>query len=725
MTQFQFFATTPKGIEPMLTEELANLGVQGIRETRSGVYFTDDLAAAYRVCLWSRLANRVFYTLGRFGADSPELLYEGAMQIDWSAHMGLENSFAVDANVSHSNITHSQYAALKVKDAIADYFQARYQQRPSVSVQRPDLQINCYIHRNEAMLAIDLSGESLHLRGYRDKGSVAPLKENLAAAILVRAGWSEIAAAGGSFVDFMCGSGTLPIEAAMMACDIAPGLARDYYGFSRWLQHDEAIWNELLAEAINRKSLGLGKAPSIQGFDHHQKTLHTARHHVKKAGLDSIVTIAFQDVHSFDITPPQNGLVVINPPYGKRLGQDDDLEKLYEQVGQVLKHHFLNWQACVFTDSLALGKHIGIRANKIYTLYNGALECKLLKFDVKEDQFLMFGRLPGFLRQEQLSDNAAMFRNRITKNHKHLSRWSRRESVQCYRVYDADLPDYSVAVDLYQGDKLWVHVQEYEAPSTVDPKKARWRLREIITVLSELFKVPEEQLFLKMRSRQRGDSQYEKLAENYNFHEVTEGASKLLVNFEDYLDTGLFLDHRLIRMRLERECRDKTFLNLFGYTGAATVHAAAGGALSTTTVDMSRTYLAWAKRNMHLNGFTGENHQYLQVDCLEWLKGTQRNREQTWDVIFVDPPTFSNSKRMQSDFDLQRDHVFLIRKAMELLSPGGRLFFSNNARRFKLGSSELDLFEVKDITPSTIDEDFKRNNRIHQCWEIRHQRPGV
>jgi 23S rRNA (guanine2445-N2)-methyltransferase / 23S rRNA (guanine2069-N7)-methyltransferase len=718
MDPMKFFATTPKGMEPLLTEELRNLGVPGIKETRSGVHFEGDLVTAYQVCLWSRLANRVFYPLARFNADTPELLYEGVRTIDWSEHLSVDHTLAVDANVGNSKITHSQYAALKVKDAIADHFQDSQGARPSVSVNQPDLQVNCFIQHNEAQIAIDLSGESLHARGYRDTGSAAPLKENLAAAILMRSGWPEIAKQGGSFVDFMCGSGTLPIEAALMACDIAPGLDRSYYGFKKWKQHDPAIWDSLMDEAHVRKSKGMENVPTILGFDHHRKTLNTARHHIRKAGLQSIVEIEYLDVEDFAIDPPATGLVVLNPPYGRRLGQDDDLDKLYAEIGGVLKQHFLNWQACVFTDSLTLGKSIGIRANKIYTLFNGALECKLLKFDVRDDQFLLQGRLPGFLTQEQISENAVMFRNRLIKNRKHLARWSRKEGISCYRVYDADLPEFAVAVDLYQGEKLWVHIQEYEAPATIDPKKARWRLREVITIVRDLFDVPEEQLFLKTRSKQRGDSQYEKLAENYNFHEVAEGSVRLQVNFEDYLDTGLFLDHRPIRSLIESRSKGKSFLNLFAYTGAATVHAAVGGAGSTTTVDMSKTYLAWARRNMQLNNFVGDNHDYVHADCLEWLKDKYINK--TWDIIFVDPPTFSNSKRMNSEFDLQRDHAFVIRKAMRLLAPGGHLYFSTNARRFKLDTDSLGEWDIRDISAQSIPPDFKRNQKIHHCWEFRH-----
>lgn len=713
---YRFFAAAPKGIETLLAEELNNLGMKGVKESRSGVYFEDTIAAAYKVCLWSRVANRVLFPVSSFAAASPEELYEGIARIAWNEHLSAKNTLAVDANVSNSNITHSHYAGLKIKDAIVDYFRERENVRPSVEIERPDVRINAYINNNQADVYIDLSGESLHLRGYRDEGTVAPLKENLAAAILLRAKWPDIAADGGDFVDFMCGSGTLPIEAAMMACDIAPGLLRSYYGFTGWKQHQPEAWQALLEEAHRRREKGLERTPVIRGFDHHRNSIHKAQHHVRQANLAAYISIEYQDVYKFRLEFSKKGLVILNPPYGKRLGQNDDMNHLYKTIGDVLKKNFINWKASVFTDSLDLGKQIGIRANKIHTLFNGALECKLLHFDVRADEFFSDSRLPWFVSHEQLSENAAMFRNRIVKNRKHLGRWCKKENISCYRLYDADLPEYAMAIDIYNGEKCWLHVQEYQAPRSIDEKKARWRLREAITILRDLFGVDESQLFLKTRRRQRGESQYEKLDMSKNFHRVEEGGCKLLVNFEDYLDTGLFLDHRITRARIAASARDKSLLNLFAYTGSITVAAASGGATRTTSIDISKTYLRWAQKNMTLNGFLGKEHEFIHADCLEWLERT--DHESKYDLIFLDPPTFSNSKRMTRILDIQKDHVDIIKQTMKLLNDGGELYFSSNARRFKLHTDDLSQYHIEDITAKTIPLDFKRRQNIHHCWVI-------
>ncbi|HEY0722213.1 MAG TPA: bifunctional 23S rRNA (guanine(2069)-N(7))-methyltransferase RlmK/23S rRNA (guanine(2445)-N(2))-methyltransferase RlmL, partial [Gammaproteobacteria bacterium] len=344
----------------------------------------------------------------------------------------------------------------------------------------------------------------------------------------------------------------------------------------------------------------------------------------------------------------------------------------------------------------------------------GPIECKLFRYSVPE------ASAQGEVINPALADSsgAQMFANRLRKNLKNLGKWAQREGIDCYRLYDADLPEYAVAVDLYRGEKLWVHVQEYEAPKTVDADKALGRLQEALAVIPRVLEIPVSQLFYKVRKKQKGTAQYEKVASAGRFHEVREGSVRLLVNFTDYLDTGLFLDHRPTRLLIEQLAKDKCFLNLFAYTGVATLHAAAGGARATTTVDMSKTYLDWAQRNMALNGFTGAEHDYVQDDVLAWLEDAARLRSRQYDLIFLDPPTYSNSKRMAGDFDVQRDHVWLIRTALQLLTPGGTLIFSNNFRRFKLDNEALGDLQIEEITAKTLPRDFERNPHIHRCWKI-------
>jgi 23S rRNA (guanine2445-N2)-methyltransferase / 23S rRNA (guanine2069-N7)-methyltransferase len=751
-SSLRLFASAPRGIEPLLADELRALGAGDVKETRAGVTFSGDLALAYRVCLWSRVANRVLLPLAQFPAPTPEALYDGVRGIDWSAHLDQNGTLAVDFNTYRSAITHTHYGALKVKDAIVDQFRERTGVRPSVATNEPDVRINVYVHADVASLSIDLSGESLHRRGYRVDTVTAPLKENLAAAILLRAGWPAIAREGGALVDLMCGSGTLPIEAALIAGDSAPGLDRAYFGFLRWRGHDAGIWEALLTEARARRDAGIKNLPPIRGYDSDPAAVRAAIMNVEHAGLTGLVHIErryLADCRSEHVERAGQepkcreahgcaraaaGLVVVNPPYGERLGEESELPGLYRVLGEVLKRCYEGWRAVVFTGNPELGKVMGLRAHKMHLLYNGAIECKLLHFEVIPRQFVTerdpahrdmpaardaeSGERPVERSQAPgpvvLTPGAGMFANRLRKNLKQLGKWAGREEICCYRLYDADMPEYALAIDLYQGAARWAHVQEYAAPKTIDPDKASERLQEALSAIPGVLGIPAEQIFLKVRQRQKGSAQYERLAEHGAFHEVQEDGLRLLVNFTDYLDTGLFLDHRLTRRMLRELAKDKRFLNLFGYTGAATVHAAAG-ARATTTVDMSRTYLDWARRNLALNGFEGQQHELIQADVLVWL---EEETERRYELIFLDPPTFSTSKRMQDTLDIQRDHVPLIQSAARLLSPGGTLIFSTNFRRFRLDQEELAEFVVEDISRATLPKDFERNPRIHQCFKL-------
>jgi 23S rRNA (guanine2445-N2)-methyltransferase / 23S rRNA (guanine2069-N7)-methyltransferase len=724
------FATAPKGLEPLLADELRALGANDVKETRAGVAFSGGLATAYRVCLWSRLANRVLLPLATFPAPTPEALYAGVQTVNWSRELSPDGTLAVDANVSGSAITHSQFAALKVKDAVVDQLRAASGRRPSVDTERPDLRINLYLLRDEATLSLDLSGESLHRRGYRAEGGEAPLKENLAAAILLRAGWPEIAQAGGALVDPMCGSGTLTLEAALMAGDIAPGLGRTYYGFLRWRGHDHAAWEALLAEARERRRQGLERlrALAIRGYDRDAAVVRIARGNAKRAGLAELVRFEQRALAACEAEESGSGLVVVNPPYGERLGGQAELPSLYSSLGAALKKCYPGWRAAVFTGNPELGRLLDLRAHKLHTLYNGAIECRLLHFELPLAESAPAPRTEG----------AEAFANRLHKNLRHLGRWARREGISCYRLYDADLHEYNFAIDIYDSERRYVHVQEYQAPASIDPRRAQRRLADALAAIPAILEITPEQMFYKRRQRQKGGTQYEKLASRGTFHEVREGPCRLLVNFTDYLDTGLFLDHRPTRAMLGELAKGKRFLNLFCYTGTATVHAALGGATSTTSVDMSRTYLDWAQRNLGLNGIRGRHHELVQADVLQWLEERHRTRyadrsearaaRQGWrgggfGLIFLDPPSFSRSKRMEETLDVQRDHVALIQSAARLLEPDGVFVFSTNLRKFKLDKEALAGFDIRDITRATIPKDFEREPRIHQCFRLTLKNP--
>ncbi|MGB5835151.1 MAG: bifunctional 23S rRNA (guanine(2069)-N(7))-methyltransferase RlmK/23S rRNA (guanine(2445)-N(2))-methyltransferase RlmL [Thiohalocapsa sp.] len=722
-----FFATTARNLESLLAEELRGLGIEGVIETRAGARFSGSLADAYRVCLWSRVANRVLLPLTDFEAADADALYAGVSAVDWSDHLNAQRTLAVHADSARSSVGHGKFAALKIKDAVVDQFRQRTGSRPNVSRDRPDIALYCHLFRDRATLSLDLSGESLHRRGYRAEGGSAPLKETLAAAILLRAGWPAIAADGGALLDPFCGSGTLPIEAAMIAADVAPGMLRGHWGFTGWLEHDTDAWDRLLAEAQARRQVGLvdlrDSAIQIRGSDRDPRAVRVVQDNLQRAGLTRHVGVDQCQIEDCrPLAHDRPGLLVANPPYGLRLGSNSDLTGLYALLGELLKQRFDGWQAAVFTGNPDLGKRMGLRAKRFHTLYNGPVECRLLHFEITDAAHV--SDKPRPLPPTERGPGAEMLANRLRKNQKGLKKWLRAEDIACYRLYDADLPEYALAIDIYgaaeahEPDRRFVNVQEYAAPASIDARDARRRLREAMGVIAEVLDLRHQDIFFKVRKQQKGTTQYERLADRGRFHQVSEDGLRLLVNFEDYLDTGLFLDHRDARRLIRRLAAGRRFLNLFGYTGSASLHAARGGARSTTTVDMSRTYIDWARRNLALNGYSGRDHELIQADCLDWLRKARAYRGH-FGLILLDPPSFSASKRMLRSFDVQRDHVELIRAAMTLLANDGELIFSNNLRRFRLDSNALADLDIEDITASTIPRDFSRNPHIHKCWRLR------
>lgn len=712
------FASCPKGVESLLASELKQLGASDVVETVAGVSFFGDLELAYRSCLWSRLASRILLRLGEIDSIDKTTFYHELQTIDWDEHLDQGSSIRVDFNGSTPDINHTRFGSQFVKDAIVDQLRDRHGWRPSVSNSKPDLRINVHARDKKAFVSIDLSGQSLHERGYRLEAGEAPLKENLAAALLYRAGWPEVVRQGGTLLDPLCGSGTLLIEGAMMAADIAPGLLRVRYGFDKWMGHVPKIWLAVLEEARDRRSAGLLAIKStIIGYEGLPKIVGRAKANLQRAGLSKLITIEQQELTNLKVdTDLEPGLVIANPPYGERMGDETSLVYLYKHLGEKLKQQTPGWQAGIFTSSQALARSLGMGPKKSYTLFNGTLSCKLFLYDIRERQPEQAGKAedvrPAVVFKAS-TPGGEMFANRLKKNLRLMAKWVKKEGIECYRLYDADMPEYAVAVDVY---KDWVHVQEYAAPKSIDEDKAYQRLLEALEVIPGVLGIPENHVIFKRRERQSGKRQYERLEQSGDMLEVYEGQCRLLVNLNDYLDTGLFLDHRKMRLRIASEAQGKDFLNLFCYTGTATVHAAVGGAASTTSVDLSNTYLGWARKNQLLNGLVDRKHRLEQADCVEWLKQEKRQ----YDLIFMDPPTFSNSKRMRDVFDIQEVHVELINLAMARLRKGGVLYFSNNFRRFQLAEDLMNQFNVEEITASTIDRDFQRRPGIHRCWRIQH-----
>lgn len=722
MSQNLYFVSCPKGIEYLLADELVALGLEIDRQAPAGVWARGSLEAGYRACLWSRLANRVILQLADSSAATADDLYHSAYAIDWQEHLAPTGTFKVVFSGENREIRNTQFGAHKVKDAIVDRLRTAEGLRPSVTSSQPDVAISARLHRDRVFLGVDLSGDSLHKRGYRTEKGEAPLRENLAAALLIRGRWSYISKSCGTFLDPMCGSGTLLIEAAWMATDRAPGLDRSYWGFEGWQGHVPALWSRLCDEARDRnaeaeKSVRI----DLRGFDANPNVIGTAERNIQRAGVQGFCQVGVQTLTRFSADSEflgSGGLMLTNPPYGERLSDRAGLGDIYGQLGQLARQHLTGWQMGIFTAVPEFCRMLGLRSHKQYKLFNGPLAAQLLLFDIRPEGVMTphHPDSPKPLHKRVANpERAQMFANRLRKNRKAIGGWARKQGIECYRLYDADMPEFSLAVDLY-GD--YVHVQEYTAPKSVDEKAAEERLQEAMAVLPEALDVPEDRIVLKQRARQKGKDQYEKQAASGEYFEVGEAGCVMRVNLRDYLDTGLFLDHRPVRRRIQSLAGGRSFLNLFCYTGAATVHAVVGGARESLSLDMSRTYTEWARANIARNGGDARRHRVEQVDCLKWLDA-EPTRGDEYDLIFLDPPTFSNSSKMSQVLDIQRDHSHLIDRAMARLAKDGLLIFSNNYRGFKMDTEVDSRYSIQDISRQTLDKDFERNPRIHHCWEIR------
>jgi 23S rRNA (guanine2445-N2)-methyltransferase / 23S rRNA (guanine2069-N7)-methyltransferase len=730
----RFTAVTARGTEALLAQELGRLGALDVQEGRGHVAFEGELPIGYRACMLSRTASRVLLPIASFETGDPESLYDGIYALDWLAHIAPDGTLAVECVTASGVAGHTRFLAQKTKDAICDQLRARKGERPSVDRDRPDVRVHIHMAEQLTTVSIDLSGEAMHRRSYRAAGAAttAPIKENLAAALLLLARWDERAAQGALLVDPLCGSGTFLIEGALIACDIAPGLLREHHGMLRWRGHDEPAWRALVDEVSERARQGRQACRAqLLGFDRSEAALEAAQRAARAAGVEHVVKVearalrdaspeqarALRDAspeqaralrEPRDASPEQaRDLLLTNPPYGERLGTEGELMTLYEQLGDVLKQRFAGFDAYVLTGSPLLAKSIGLRAQRRIPIWNGPIECRLLELPMHAAAKLE-GSVPHWRRP---SPEAEGFANRLRKNKKRFAQWAEREGIDCYRVYDADMPEFNVAVDIYTGeDGVRAVVQEYAPPRSVEAEVAARRLRDVLHVVPDVLELPAERVTLKVRKRQVDGGQYEREGDSARFI-VREGGHRFYVSVGDHLDTGLFLDHRKLRAIAAEAARGKSFLNVFAYTCSASVYAAAAGA-RTTSVDLAGSYLDWGRASFELNQIDPRAHRFVQADCTQLPRGGER-----YAVIFANPPSYSRSHRMQTDFIVQRDHAALLRALAAKLEPDGVLFFATHARAFELDPSLQELLHVEDIAKKTVPLDFERSP--HQAFLLK------
>jgi len=715
-----FFASCAKSLESLLEDELRVCGAEELKQTVAGVYFKGNLLTAYRALMYLRVANRIILILQERPVSDADSLYQVANSINWLEHMDSDSSFAISAAGTTDQLRHTQFIAQRIKDAIVDQFRAQGLPRPDVSKQEPDLRIHAVIKRDRLTLGIELMTESLHRRGYRLEQGEAPMKETLAAALLMRAGWPRIMKQDQAVIyDPMCGAGTILIEAVLMAMDVAPGLLREG-SLSQWPHHDLKAYQQVRAEAVERRELAKGWNGQALGSDQDLRALGMARRNAERAGVWDF--IEFDSCLITEAKPVRKpDLLLTNPPYAERLGEDTEVMQLYQELGKLIRTHAVGAEAAVFTARPEWGKLIGMHSHRQYALFNGALPAKLLLFKVNEDSIYQRQATGPVtiksITEAALDEGGVMLANRLRKNLKHIGRWAQQKGIECYRLYDADMPEYSFAIDVYKNEQqvIRVHMQEYKAPASISEDDAALRRKQAVIAVQNVLELPRENVAIKVRERQKGKQQYQPTERDGEDIIVNEGDARLIVNLEKYLDTGLFLDHRPIRRYVNEIAHGKDVLNLFCYTGSVTVQAALGGARHTVSVDLSRTYITWARRNLELNGLDLYQNELVELDCITYLQKYRDN----FDLIFLDPPTFSNSKSTDNVLDIQRDHAMLIDLCMKRLNAGGLLIFSNNMRRFKMDGTVAEQFDVQDYSAQSLDKDFERNARIHQTWLIR------
>jgi len=756
--ELEYFASCLGGFEQLLADELKSYGIERVRPLGGGVAFFCAPILAYRACLWSRLASRVMLVVGRVDAADADQLYAGAYDVKWEEVLASGVSIAVKAQGTNGSLRNTRFTALKVKDAIADRLRDKRAMRPNVDKVSPHAAIDVRVRESRATLSLDFSGGALSHRDYlaEDDGEDAALNCMKAAGLLALAGWSTGGFHGCLFADPACRDGELLVEAASIACDRASGLQRDSWGFRGWAHHDEDAWQELVAQAQRRFVEGLGAVAGLSeeqaastappnarhvrflGMTSSSPQVSRARNQVRRAGLRQAVSVERSD----------QGALASFLKAGKRsVGQDAsllvasdlDAPARADAPADVLADESAFVKTCAaapegFRFAVAGGSEVPVRFGcepvLSRTAGKGRMQTTLEVFDEppRGGHRIEIADLEGGRPHvvDVLEPASEQFAARLRKVFKERRKWAARENVSCYRIYDSDLPDYALAIDWYTGagdaqGNVYLHIAEYAPPASVDEGKARRRFTDALAIAPVVCGVRPDHVFAKRRVRGKGGSQYRNAGTRAYRTTVEEGGYRFEVDLSGRLDTGLFLDHRITRSLVREAAQGVRFLNLFAYTGSASVYAAGGGAASTTTVDLSSRYLEWAQRNMAANGFAGKAHSFEHADVLKWLTQARRSRMR-YDLVFVDPPTFSNSKAMgKKTWDVQRDHVDLLVAVSRLLAEGGQAIFSCNLRSFKPNVEELERLGVMidDISLDTIPVDFARTPKIHKCYRIR------
>jgi 23S rRNA (guanine2445-N2)-methyltransferase / 23S rRNA (guanine2069-N7)-methyltransferase len=741
-------ATAAFGLEAIVTRELEALGYSARNIQAGRILFEGDETAICRANLWLRTAERVLVRVGDFEALDFGTLFDATYALPWEEWIAADDEFPVSGRSVRSQFTSVPACQKIVKKAVVEKLRAahRVEQLPETG---PKRSIEVALLNNRATLTIDTSGPGLHKRGYRTLVGQAPLKETLAAAMVLLSYWRPER----PLVDPFCGSGTIPIEAAMIGRNIAPGLRRSFAA-ETWPRIAAAMWETARQEA--RDGVLPDLPQRIVGTDIDEAALRLARLHAEQAGVSEQIHFQRRDFRGLS-SKGDHGCLICNPPYGERMGQRPEVEALYRAMPDVFRR-FKTWSFYVLTAYPGFERLVGQPASRRRKLYNGQIECTYYQFygpkpgrrietssegpstaaaeiaATPEPAAIGVDSPPaeadtprcepqpsiksqpgapafGGLSAKAL-EQAELFRRRLEKRLHHLRRWPTKQGITCFRLYERDVPEVPLVVDRYED---YLDIAEFERPHERTPAEHADWLDLMQRTAGEICAVPPKNVFLKRCQRSQGDLQCERPGAQPAVATVGEGGLRFEVNLSDYFDVGLFLDQRIIRSMVRGLAAGKHFLDLYAYTGSFAVYAAAGGAVSTTSVEISTTYLDWAKRNMRLNGFPAVAHQFWRGDAMQFLQG--QGHCPRFDLAMLAPPAFSSNKSLDESWDIQRDHAALLNRVLELMTPGGTIFFSTNSRRFKLAEAEIRGAQLREISKQTVPPDF-RNTRIHRCWRL-------
>ncbi len=719
----ELFVRCAAGFEDVLADELRTLRLGRVRPQVGGVSATGRLVDAYRACLWSRVATRVQFVVGRVSATGAEELYQGVYALAWEDQVRQGSTIAVDAHGTNDQLKNTAFTALKVKDAVCDRLREARGTRPDVNAKDPDLSINVAIHPKKATIYINLSGASLHRRGYRQDGvqSAAPLKETLAAGMVLAAGWRDMAHAGAVFVDPMCGSGTLAIEAAMIAADVAPGLLRTRWGFQGWTGHDEDLWQQVLARAYERMSEARPTVEILAG-DIDETALAIAKQNAQRAGVADMIRFQRADAAQLERRlrgvrrkGGSVGLLAMNPPYDQRLKTEGGLPQVRAAISAATDAVPSGWKVALISPDAGIDTCLGRIPLQVIDCYNGPIEVsiRIFEIDEKSQSSIEVVSLVGKQHTVRVAEKGSdQFAARLRKASKERLRWAKRESITCVRLYDADLPDFALSVDLFEGrsgagEVRLVLVEEYPRPASVDGARAERRLADACAIASAVLEIEPTDVLVHRWTK--GAKRPGKSGTDKRIIKVKESGLTYSIDIEARPDTGLPLAQRGLRAYVREHARGKRVLVLGGLGSACALAAIRGGARSVDCVEPFKDRIEFIKASLKANGLTTKGVRLIEKDLLSWLDEANHN---SYDLVVLVPPSWIGAKSQNAEsFELARDAREVIERSLRMVSAGKELVFFCRERGVKIDPKSLTNLarEVNDISAQVTDRDFERS----------------